>query len=252
MQLLTAPLFGSKHLIGILFITIFFLLISTFIKKDKSQDQNKFILVFMITFYLLEVLKIGYIIYLDKVFPIYQLPFHLCSVPLYLYPIMYFFKNTKFVEKYIKPASYGLILIAGIMVLEQPTNILGSQSSWLPLKDNILPIISFFYHGLMIFSSIYLLKSTYYQFKLTDYTKSMTVGLIFAGVAIMVNQLLDKDFMLLNKGTGSPLAFILEISKPLYMISMIGGFAILIGIVFVLTDIMYSKKKINNKVNSSV
>lgn len=158
MQLLTAPLFGSKHLIGILFITVFFILVSTLIKKDKVQDQNKFILIIMIAFYVLEVLKIGYIIYLDKAYPIYQLPFHLCSIPLYLYPLMYFMKNTKFVDKYIKPASYSLVLIAGIMALALPTNILGSQISWLPLKDNILPIISFFYHGLMIFSSIYFIE----------------------------------------------------------------------------------------------
>lgn len=58
--------------------------------------------------------------------------------------------------------------------------------------------------------------------------------------------------MLLNKGTGSPLAFILEISKPLYMVSMIGGFAILIGIVFVVTDVVYSKKKVNKIAKSSV
>jgi uncharacterized membrane protein YwaF len=252
MQLLTAPLFGSKHLIGILFITVFFILISTLIKKDKAQDHNKFILIFMIAFYVLEILKIGYIIYLDKAYPIYQLPFHLCSIPLYLYPLMYFFKNTKFVDKFIKPASYSLVLIAGIMALALPTNILGSQVNWLPLKDNILPIISFFYHGLMIFSSIYLLKSKYYRFQLTDYTRSMTVGLTFAGIAIIVNQLLDKDFMLLNKGTGSPLAFILEISKPLYMVSMIGGFAILIGIIFVVTDVVYSKKKVNKIAKTSV
>lgn len=252
MHILTAPLFGSKHLIGLLFITLFFLLISSIIKTKKDGNQNKIILFFMIAFYILEVLKIGYIIYLDKAYPIYQLPFHLCSIPLYLYPIMYFFRNTSFVEKYIKPTSYSLVLIAGIMALAMPTNILGSQISWFPLKDNILPIISFFYHGLMIFSSLYLLKSKYYNFKLTDYTKTMIMGLIFAAIAMAANELLDKDFMLLNKGTGSPLAFILEISKPLYVASMIGGFAILTGIVFVVTDLVYSKKKVNKRANSTV
>lgn len=252
MYILTAPLFGSKHLIGLLFITLFFLLISSLIKKKQNENQNKFILFFMIAFYILEILKIGYIVYLDKAYPIYQLPFHLCSIPLYLYPIMYFFKNTKFVEKYVKPTSYSLVLIAGIMALALPTNILGSASSWFPLKDNILPIISFFYHGLMIFSSLYLLKSKYYNFRLIDYTKTMILGLIFAAIAMIANELLDKDFMLLNKGTGSPLAFILEISKPLYTASMIGGFAILVGIVFVVTDLVYSKKKVSKRVNSTV
>ncbi len=252
MHILTAPLFGSKHLIGLLFITLFFLFISSIIKNKKNENQKNTILIFMIAFYILEVLKIGYIIYLDKAYPIYQLPFHLCSIPLYLYPIMYFFRNTKFVEKYILPTSYSLVLIAGIMALALPINIIGSQTSWFPLKDNILPIISFFYHGLMIFSSLYLLKSKYYNFKLIDYTKTMIIGLIFSAIAMVANELLDKDFMLLNKGTGSPLAFILEISKPLYIASMIGGFAILVGIVFAVTDLVYNKKEVKNKINSTV
>lgn len=252
MHILVAPIFGSKHLIGLLFITVFYLFVSQIINIKKQRNQNRIILLFMIGFYILEVLKIGYIIYLDKAYPIYQLPFHLCSVPLYLYPIMYFFRNSNFVEKYIKPTSYSLVLIAGIMAMALPTNILGSSISWFPLKDNILPIISFLYHGLMIFSSLYLLASKYYQLKLTDYTKTMTIGLVFSGIAIAANTLLDKDFMLLNKGTGSPLAFILEISKPLYVFSMIGAFAILIAIVFLVTDFVYNRAKVSQKIRKRV
>jgi uncharacterized membrane protein YwaF len=240
-MLLTAPLFGDKHLIGLLFIAIIFLFLGSVLSKMKNLNHKKMILIFMIMFYILEIAKIGYIIYLDKVYPIYQLPLHLCSVPLYLYPLMYFFKNSRFIEEYIKPAAYSLVLIAGVMAMALPTNILGGAINWFPLKDNILPIISFLYHGLMIFSSIYLLISKYYKFHISNYIKVMSVGVFFAIMAIIANALLDKDFMLLNYATGSPLAFIFEISKPLYILSMIGGFAILIGIVFLLTDIVLNK-----------
>jgi len=249
-MLLTAPLFGGKHLIGLLLITILFMVFGSVLSKSKSLNHRKMILIFMIMFYVLEIVKIGYIIYLDKVYPIYQLPLHLCSVPLYLYPLMYFFKDSKLVENYIKPAAYSLVLIAGIMALALPTNIIGGDTNWFPLIDNILPIISFFYHGLMIFSSIYLIKSKYYKFEMSNYIKVMSVGVFFAIMAIIANALLDKDFMLLNYATGSPLVFILEISKPLYILSMIGGFAILIGIIFIITDIVlnknFARKKLNN------
>lgn len=247
---LQAPLFEFKHLIGVAIVFLFFLIVSTFLRKNNYDNKDKVIIAFTIIFYILEIVKIGYIIYLDKAYPIYQLPLHLCSLPLYLYPLMLIFKKSDFVNKYIIPAAYSLVMIAGIMALALPTNILGNDTNWLPLKDNILPIISFFYHGLMVFSSIYLLKSRYYNFKMSDYSKSMAVGIAFAGMAMIANALLDKDFMLLNYGTGSPLAFILEISKPLYVFSMIGGFAILIGFVVVITDLLTNKVRLKKRINS--
>lgn len=240
MYFLQASLFGSKHLIGLLFIALFFIVFNYILKKLKLTNKQKMIF-FTIFFYLLEIAKLGYIIYIDGSFPIYQLPFHLCSLPLYLYPVILLIKNKTLVEKYLLPASFAIVLVAGIMALALPTNILGSQENWLPLKDNILPLISFFYHGLMIFSSIYLLKNKIYQFEIKDYPKAMTVGITFAAIAHSFNILLDKDFMLLNKATGSPLAFIFDISKPLYQLSMISSFAILIAIVFIITNLINSK-----------
>jgi len=240
-MLLTAPLFGDKHLIGLLFIAIIFLFFGSMLSRMKNLSHKRMILIFMIMFYILEIAKIGYMIYTDGVYPIYQLPLHLCSIPLYLYPLMFFFKNSKFVENYIKPTAYSLVLIAGIMAMALPINIIGGDVNWFPLKDNILPIISFLFHGLMIFSSIYLLISKYYIFNINNYIKVMSIGVFFAIMAITANALLDKDFMLLNYATGSPLAFILEISKPLYILSMIGGFAILVGIVFLVTDLVLNK-----------
>lgn len=252
MHSLVAPLFGDKHFMGLVFIAILFIFFLQIVNTRSNPNHHKSILVFMILFYILEFAKLGYIIYGDKSFPIYQLPLHLCSLPLYLYPLMYFFKNSKIVDSYIKPTAYSLVLIAGVMALAMPTNILGNANSWFPLKDNILPIISFVYHGLMIFSSIYLLKSHFYQFNVNGYPKTMIVGLIFAIIAMFFNDILDKDFMLLNKGTGSPLNFILDISKPLYVISMIGGFAILVGIVFFITNLAVANKPVQSTAKDTI
>ena len=240
MYFLQASLFGSKHLIGLLFIALFFILFFYALKRLKLSNKREMI-IFTIGFYLLEIAKLGYIIYIDKSFPIYQLPFHLCSLPLYLYPMILLIKNKSLVEKHLLPAAFSIVLVAGIMALALPTNILGSQENWFPLKENILPLISFFYHGLMIFSSIYLLKNKTYKFEIKDFPKAMTIGIGFAAIAHTFNILLDKDFMLLNKATGSPLAFIFEISKPLYQLSMIISFSVLIAIVFIITNLIYSR-----------
>ncbi len=244
-----APIFGDKHTIGLIAIALLFVFFANVLNHKKDLNVYKVIGVFLVLFYLLEALKLGYIIYQDKAYPLNHLPFHLCSLPLYLYPLIYFFRKNNFVQKYVMPSAYSIILIAGIIALAMPTNIIGDELNWFPLKANILPIISFLFHGLMIFSSIFLLRSRLYVFKKEDYPKTIFMGLIFASVAMMVNQLLDKDFMLLNKGTGSPLSFLLDYSKPLYVFSMIFGFFILIGVVFLVTHVVLSlnrNKLINN------
>ncbi|MFA7075590.1 MAG: YwaF family protein [Candidatus Izemoplasmatales bacterium] len=244
MVVLSAPMFGDKHLIGVLFVVILFILFGSILKILKYSNKRRIIFVFMIIFYVLEIAKMSYLMYPDGSYPIYQLPFHLCSLPLYLYPIMYFFDKSKFVENYIKPTAYSLVLIAGVVALALPTNILGNAISWFPLKDNILPIISFIYHGFMIFSSVYLLKSKYYKFNIHDYPKTMAIAISFAVIAMIANKLLDKDFMLLNRGSGSPLMFIIETSRPLYIIAMIGGFSILTGTVFLVTELLINRLKV--------
>ncbi len=249
MFFLYAPIFGDKHTIGLITIALLFVFFANLLNHKKDLNVYKVIGVFLILFYLLEAFKIGYIIYQDKAYPLNHLPFHLCSLPLYLYPLIYVLRNNNFVQKFVMPSAYSLILIAGIIALAMPTNIIGDELNWFPLKANILPIISFLFHGLMIFSSIFLLKSGLYNFKKEDYPRTIMVGLFFASIAMIVNQFLDKDFMLLNKGTGSPLNFLLKYSKPLYVSATIFGFFILIGGVFLITHLVMTLKR-NKLINN--
>ena len=241
MHYLVAEVFGNKHLIGLLIVIILFTSIYHIAFKNKSIKTRKMLIIFLIIFYVLEIIKLTYITIGEGSFPIYQLPLHLCSLPLYLYPLLVFFKNSRFIESFIKPTAYSLIMIAGIMALALPTNILGGADKWLPLGDNILPIISFAFHGLMVFSSLMLIKSKYYVYNKTDYARTMIIGILYATIAMIFNLILDKDFMLLNKATGSPLGFIMDISKVLYILSMVGSFAILTGFVFIITKSLVIK-----------
>jgi len=249
MSFLAAPLFGEKHFIGLVFVLLLYLTVGGFLNK-RNLSNKKILLGFMIVFYVLEIIKLTYITIEDGSFPIYQLPFHMCSIPLYLYPLMMFLKPGLVVERFIKPAAYTIVLLAGVMALAMPTTIIGNDINWFPLSENILPILSFIYHGFMIFTSIYLLKAHIYNFMISDYKNVVIIAIIFALMAITMNNLLDKDFMMLNRGTGSPFQFLIEISKPLYISTMVGLALILIGLDFVITDAIVNPRRVSDKVKA--
>ena len=242
MNILSAPMFGSKHLIGVLIVLALLLIVFYVFKKFNlynKSNQLRVIIVFTILFYLLEFLKLGYTMYPTWEFPMYHLPFHLCSLPLYLYPLLIFVPSSSKFMAYISSTAFATIMFAAILAFAYPSNILGGSESWFPVKDNVLPLISFTYHGLMIFSSIYLIKSRMFVPTKDSYIKAITVTLVFGIMGIIVNYLFDKDFMLLTKGNGSPLQFLIETSQVLYTLSMI-----LIGLIFIVLTIFISSKLI--------
>lgn len=248
MTLLTAPLFGSKHLIGLLFVAIL-IIVLLFIYKEKSYEDNKKVIFRLsIAFLLLEIVKLLSLTIRDSSFPMNHLPFHLCSLTLYLYPILYFAKKDSFLENLVKPAAYAGVLVATLAALIMPTNIIGSNDSWLPFNDNYYPLLSFLYHGIMLFAPIYLIRSGYYKAKLKDIPKALGVTSVLMIFALIANALLDKDFMLLNTGNGSPLNFLLENGQLVYTFSMIMLGYIVISLIMLITVLItILKKKIIKK-----
>lgn len=248
MYFLTAPLFGAKHLLGLLFIALFYAILMVVINQKKTLNPKRVVLFITIIFFIMEILKLVYIIVVNQAFPIHHLPFHLCSLPLYLYPLMLLLKKGRFLERVVKPTAYAVVMLAGIMALLIPTNIIGENIYWFPINQNILPIISFFYHGLMIASSLYLMTSGFYRFQKSDYINALFATLSFATVAMIVNLLLNTDFMLLNRGAGSPLQLIIESSYALYLFAMIGLGSVLISSVFIVTHLLHYEKKEKAKI----
>lgn len=217
--LASAPLFGSKHLIG-LFVVIIFVVLALFLVERYQVTFKNVILVVTIGLLLFEAIKLIFTTIDNGSFPMYHLPFHLCSLPLYLYPILAFSKRTDFV-KFVLPAAYATVLFGGLIALLYPANILGSETTWALTKSNVLPYISFVYHGLMIFGPVYLIRSGFYRIKMANIKEAFIVTFIFMVAAIIVNYTLEKDFMLLREGNGSPFQFITEISPLLYTVVMI-------------------------------
>ncbi len=220
MNLLTAPLYGVKHIEGLLFvavmITVLFFVFPKYVKNERT-----FYLVAMILFYVFELAKLGYLIIEDGSFPMNHLPFHLCSLPLYTFPILYFVKNDGWFYRFVKSTAYGVVLIAGITALAMPFNIIGSNEAWFPFEGNFLPLISFIFHGLMIFVPLYMVAQKYITLTLFKSVEAMAITSILMVMAMIMNALLDKDYMLLNTGNGSPLVFLRDISQLVYTGSMI-------------------------------
>lgn len=218
--ILSAPLFGSKHLIG-LFVVLALVVLALYLVERNEVPFRKVILVVTIGFLVFEALKLGFIIINnDWKYPMNHIPLHLCSLPLYLYPIIAFSKRAD-VVKFVLPAAYSTVLFGGLIAMLYPSNILGGEMTWALTKSNYLPYVSFIYHGIMIFAPIYLLRSKFYKIKMADLKEAFIVTFIFMVMAIIANLTLDQDYMILSKGTGSPFAFLLDIHPVVYTVGMI-------------------------------
>jgi uncharacterized membrane protein YwaF len=239
-HLLTAPTFGSKHLIGLGYVVLIIIVGLQLLKKDYTKQK---LLVFIVLFFGLEILKIGFLIIRDGSFPMNHIPLHLCSIPLYAYPAMYFAKEGSYFERVAKTTSVIVVIAAGITALLQPQNIIGENETWFPATGNFLPLISFTFHGLMILAPLYLLRSKAYQPKYLDffYAIQFTFGLML--IALLVNFTLDQDFMLLYKGNGSPLQFLLDQGQFIYTTTMIVLGLLVITIVSVTIASIYQLRR---------
>ncbi|QMS85509.1 YwaF family protein [Candidatus Xianfuyuplasma coldseepsis] len=242
MMILTAPIFGAKHIEGLIFVAILNVVLY-FVFKKYVKDERRFMIIALILFYVFEVLKLGYLIIRDGSFPMNHIPLHLCSLPLYAFPIIVFVKKDYWLHHWAKAAGFGVVLIAGITALVMPVNIIGSNETWFSLEDNYLPFISFIYHGLMIFIPWYMVKAGYVSISRKSMLQAMYFTTIIMVIALIVNLIWDKDYMLLNTGNGSPLVFLRDIHQVVYTMSMIALGYIMIAITFGVTMAIVSRKK---------
>ena len=235
--LASAPLFGPKHLIGVAVVLVLVVLALFLVKKYQPKS---FIVLLVVTvlFYVLEIIK-----QVESGWPQSHLPFHLCSFPLYLYPLVTFVKNEK-VRSYILPAAYATVLFGGLIAVLYPSNILGGELTWACVEGNKLPYVAFIYHGIMIFAPIYLIVSGIYKITIPKLLKAFPATLLFMFSAIIVNEITDKDFMLLKYGNGSPFQFVYDINPILYTVVMIllGIFAV--SLFHVITCLIVKNKEV--------
>lgn len=139
------------------------------------------------------------------------------------------------------PAAFSTVMLAGLIALLIPTNILGAELSWLPIENNLVEITSFLFHAIMIAAPLALIKLGYYKPTIQDIPKALLFTGTFALIAMIVNALTNQDFLLLNFGTGSPFQFLITTSKLLYQFTMIGLGALLISLFFIVGQVIQKR-----------
>jgi hypothetical protein len=235
-----AQVFGEKHFFGtgFLFLAVFiFLLLLKKNVNDLKNQQRFYLYLFTGLFLLIETLRLIFLFIRDGGLAIYQLPLNLCSVPLYLYPAISLDKKNGRLKKWLMPAAFATTMLAGLIALLIPTNILGPEMFWLPIDKNYVEIASFTFHAVMIAAPLALIKLEYYKPRLNDIGYALAFSGGFAAVAMTVNALTNQDFLLLNYGNGSPFQFLISESKLLYQFTMISLGSILISLFFGLANL---------------
>ena len=243
-----AQVFGEKHFFGtgiLLLIVFTFLLLLKKNASDLKKQQLFYLYLFTGLFLVIEILRLIFLFIRDGGLAIYQLPLNLCSVPLYLYPAISLDKKNGRLKQWLMPAAFATVMLAGLIALLIPTNILGPEMFWFPLNKNFVEIASFTYHAVMIAAPLALIKLDYYKPKMGDigYALAFTAG--FAALAMTVNAFTNQDFLLLNNGNGSPFQFLITESKLLYQFTMIGLGAMLISLFFVFSNLGKLKSPFN-------
>jgi uncharacterized membrane protein YwaF len=234
-----AQVFGEKHIIGS-GLLLFLVAVGLYFLPSAGNKKNvrRWLIGFTLGFLLLELLRLYFLLQRDGTWAIYQLPLNLCSVPLYLYPVLSWGPKQAWVKTWLMPPAFATVMLAGLIALMIPTNILGNELGWLPLEKNIVEIISFTFHALMIAAPLALIKLGFYKPKISDIPYALIFTFGFAMVAMVVNHFTNQDFLLLNHGNGSPFQFLISNSKLLYQITMISLGALLISLFFIIGDIL--------------
>ena len=205
-MILTPTVFGLKHLSGSV-VTVVFIIIFLWLSLRPTVNRKVILRMSALFLIALELFKYTYTIATDGSIGAYMYPFNLCSFSLYVMPIVAFGKG-KF-TKFMTPFTYAVGLLAGLLVLLYPSNVLGHSDQWFPVAE-VLPFHSFIYHGNMFFFSLYMVLSKTYIPKFLDFIKALFVLLLSAVFANTLNFILDTDYMLLHYGNGSPFQFVID------------------------------------------
>ena len=241
--------FGYKHLTGLAWLLTLIaalLVLLIFIKKKFKLSDSFDRAVIRYTCYFMwawEIVKTFRMVnYADfgavGTYPVWMAPFHICSMGLYAYLIVGSKRHGKLAE-WVTPFAYATLMLATSIILTIPASsgILGPVENWKLCFDNILPFQSWFYHGSLLFVSLYMAISGFYRPKWSDIYKGATVLAVTAAFAQTLNYAFKEsgaDFMMLRYGRGNPLAFLLEDSAALYYLLLaavsIAGTALIIAV----------------------
>ena len=174
------PIFGGTHLLY-LFVGLTVCVVAAYLFKNKSNRFMRIMFIAISIYFLFcEVFKqlfFYYIIGYEEYWFI-LLPFHLCSMPLYILPLTLFLRNGilkqslyNFLSSYCLTGGLISVLVDGGLV----------SGYW------IITFNSFVWHFVLVFIAMFLCVSGRVKFKLTEFAKASAVFSVCAVLALLIN-----------------------------------------------------------------
>ena len=187
-------LYNLKHLISII-ILIFFIIIGVKNTKiKKKEDITKIIKIFTIIVWILEIIKIIFNFIIGNIHNVNTyVPLYYCSILLYAGILSGFTKGKLKKIGDIFLATGGLF--AGICFLISPGTSLGIY----PLI-HFISFQSLFYHAVMIYLGIIIIKYNYINIKLSDLKYYAILVFIICVLAYIININFNGNLMFINEG----------------------------------------------------
>lgn len=238
-----------KHIQGLAICLLLIIVILRILLKGK-RNVNRIILSFIITFYVLEILKNIFLYQWYGYYNLSNLPFYLCSAPLYiLWGLIVFKEGTN--KKILKGIIYGVFLGSSIVPMLIPKFIIGTKDFWDFSIDNLIPMISYLFHSLMLLIPLYMILSKYYKPKYFDMIYMNIYLVVWSSLVYVVNIILKTNFMFLNDPVKSPISFLQQFDGLVLFILSVGEYIIVLSTIsFLITSsylLIHKSRKVDIK-----
>ena len=209
-------LYNLKHLISVIMLIFLIVVGVKKIKINKKEDITKIIKVFTIIVWILEIIKIIFNLFIGNINNVNTyVPLYYCSILLYAGILSGFAKGKLKRIGDIFLATGGLF--AGICFLISPGTSLGIY----PLF-HFISFQSLFYHAVMIYLGVIIIKYNYVDVKISDFKYYAFFIAIICALAYVVNINFSGNLMFINNGFGLFTIF-KKIFNQYYCLMMIIG-----------------------------
>ncbi|MBE6619549.1 MAG: hypothetical protein E7626_07220 [Ruminococcaceae bacterium] len=217
--------------------------------KNKNADtitKNKVIIWSAILIDSFEIFKIIMVCLRssDPMGWIYDLPLFLCSIQLITIPLAAFTKGRT------KESALDFVLIFGLLGAFFGTYFAGNNYSSYPVLsfDNVVSGIT---HCISGFTAIYIGITGMANMKKRNLPITFSILLGFCTAALIVNKIIDYNYMFLVRGDGTPYDILYNIvggNQILYPAGVILMFLIYISAFYLITFMIKSKKRVKETV----
>ena len=189
-------LYNLNHLLSVVVIFILLIIAIKKTKIEKKEDISRIIKISTITVWILEIIKIIFNFIIGNISNVNTyVPLYFCSLLLYAGIFSSFFKGTIKRVGDVFLATGGLI--AGIAYLISPGTSLGIYPIF-----HFISFQSLFYHAVMIYLGIIIIKYDYIKINYNDIKYYAILIFIICFLAGIVNTLFNGNLMFIKNGFG--------------------------------------------------